>query len=186
MGLVYRGIHEKIALKARDYIKATALVETGTFRGETAFWAKDKFERVITLELSPTYYKISEELMKDTHNVLLILGDSRDWLGQVCIGRHNDPTVFWLDAHYSGITETNDPHGFVLLDELNIINNNFFGPHIIMVDDYYVINKRELAPHDKIMELLVDKGVNNRDVRVVDDIYFACHKLPEDFDTWKK
>lgn len=181
MGLVYASIHEKIALGARDYFNLTGLIETGTYFGDTALWASDKFERVATIEISPNFYKIAEDKLEGTHNVLMVLGSSRDWLGQVCRGRDNKPTLFWLDAHWIGDMEVLDPLGNPLLDEIRIINDNFFGTHVIMIDDYSL-----LGDSSPIINLLENKLNQNRQVRIMDDIYFAAPRIPEMFETWKK
>ncbi len=186
MGLVYKGIHEKIALKARDEFGLEALVETGTYKGETAFWAKDKFERVVTIELSPNLYEKSVQLIGEAHNVLMIQGDSREWLSSICRGRDNKPTLFWLDSHWTGDAERGDPKGCPLLDEIQIINETFFGIHVIMVDDYYTIKRLNWVNSDEIIRLLKDKANHDREVRIIDDIYFASHRIPEDFEEWKK
>lgn len=186
MGRVYYGIHQVMALKARDKFGLEALVETGTYSGETAFWASDKFERVVTIELSDIYYQVAAKKLEGTHNVLLIKGDSREWLGAVCVGRTHHPTLFWLDAHDSGEPETYDPNGPSVLDEIRIINESFFGPHVIMVDDYYALTNELKIEESIIREALINKKWHDRQVVVQEDVFFACQNLPQDFSTWIK
>lgn len=186
MGQVYKGIHEKIALLARDYYGLEALVETGSYMGDTALWASKHFKRVVTIELSPGLFRETEEKLNLTKNVLAILGDSREWLGPVCRGRGSQPTLFWLDAHWTGEMEFTDPKGCPLIDEIKVINECFHGNHVIMVDDYSALQQYKWADDNEIVKALEDNKNQNRQVRTVDDIYFACQRLPEDFDSWKK
>lgn len=186
MGQIYNGIHQKIALKARDEFGLEALVETGTFKGGTAIWAKDKFEKVITIEYSPNLYEDAVKAIGDAHNVLAIQGDSREWLPSICKGRDNKPTLFWLDSHVMNEATKKDPLGCPVLDEIRIINDNFFGIHVIMVDDYFAIKHNNWASSDYIISRLVDKTGHDRQVRIVDDIYFAAHRIPDDFEAWKE
>jgi hypothetical protein len=184
MGLIYGGIHEKIALKSKDLFGLTGMIETGTFLGETALWASNKFERVATIELNPEYYKVAERALDGTHNVLMISGDSREWLAPICRGRNNKPTLFWLDAHFYNGVDDLDPKGCPILDEIKIVNENFFGKHVIMVDDYTMLNR--WFESENIISLLRDIQGHDREVRIIDDIYFATTKIPEDFETWAK
>ena len=115
-----------------------------------------------------------------------ILGDSREWLAQICRGRDNKPTLFWLDAHYVP-GASSDIDKCPLIEEINIINKSFFGTHVIMVDDDLAITKiKHWETTADILRALQDRDGQNRDVRIVDDVYFATLKLPEDFDEWTK
>jgi hypothetical protein len=186
MGQIYNGIHQKIALKARDLFSLEVLVETGTYRGATALWAKDKFKKVATIELSPNLYKDAVNLVGNAPNVLMIQGDTRDWLPSICKEISEKPTLFWIDSHPMPEAEQKDPEGCPILDELNIINSNFFGTHVIMVDDYFAIELNHWADSGDIIRALEDKTSHDRKVRIIDDIYFAAPKIPDDFEEWKK
>lgn len=185
MGEIFAGVHQKIARNARDAFGLKAFVETGTYKGQSALWAKDKFERVITIEISPNFFKEAESVINNASNVLMILGDSREWLASVCRGRDNQPTLFWLDSHWIGDMQVQDPKGCPVIDEIRIINENFFGMHVIMVDDYAALSRLGWAKTDDVIRALVDRTGHDRQVRIMDDIYFAAHRIPEDFDTWK-
>jgi len=178
MGLIYKGIHQAVALKLRDEMNLRVLVETGTYKGDTVKWAIDKFDKVISMDIS---HEFVDRVAKDikANNVLLIHGDSRERLAPVCRGRHNEPTLFWLDAHWTGEKEYKDPLGMCpLLEEVTAINDNFFGAHAIMIDDYSLWVKPLL---DKLKVLLCDKGRSERDIAVTDDIVIACRHMPRAF-----
>jgi len=82
--------------------------------------------------------------------------------------------------------EAPDPKGCPVIDEIRIINENFFGNHVIMVDDYFLFSNNTWVKSEDIIRALEDKTGQRREIRIVDDIYFACPKIPEDFDTWTR
>ena len=88
----------------RDYATqfgTRVLVETGTFLGDTIFALRNQFEPDHIDRARPaTGCQARRRFAQDQH-VSILLGDSGQVLHDVL--RHLDrPTLFWLDAHYSG------------------------------------------------------------------------------------
>jgi len=179
VGKVYKGIHPVIALNLRDRLGLKTFVETGTYKGETVKWARGKFESIISIEISPEFlHRVGMELL-DARDVLLIGGDSRERLAPVCRGLHNAPVLFWLDAHWTGEPEYKDPKGHLpLLDEIDAINENYYGLHAIMIDDYSLWYKPVEA---LAFPKLVDFGRADRQVVILDDVVIACRHMPEEY-----
>lgn len=173
MGQVFPGIHPTVALHLKDTFGLKCFVETGTYMGNTVKWAIDNFDKVISIEITKAFHK---HVLNTVHspNLQLILGDSATKLAEVCASLNNEPTLFWLDAHWTGEKEYPLPYErFPLLDEISAINNNFSGVHAIMVDDYSLW----VAPRQKdIFPLL--RGTIGRQFAIVDDVVIACTDMP--------
>lgn len=169
MGLVYYGIHEEIALAMRDKYGLRTLVETGTWHGDTAKWAADKFETVFTIEIIEEYYKEAKECLSGT-GVICLHGDSREILpGYFPVGR--TPTLFWLDAHWTGHEDYKKEYGkCAALEEIAIINTSKL-PHVIMVDDYALFPRMMRITPKELIDALLNDG--QRKVTIEDDIFYA-------------
>jgi len=77
------------------------LVETGTYYGDMVEAMKNNFDRIYSIELSRELYEKAKKRFKDEQQIELINGDSAVELKKI-IDRLDQPTLFWLDGHYSG------------------------------------------------------------------------------------
>jgi len=108
-----------------------AIVETGTFRGNsTALFAATSLP-VYSAEIHPRYFSFSRSRFIRTPNVHIYHSDSRSFLRQLRDdGRvPKDDVFFYLDAHW----EDDLP----LREEVDIIFSTWANP-IIMIDDFQV------------------------------------------------
>ena len=134
MGIYSRGIPEQTALDLADKYSLTTFVETGTHVGKTALFAANWFNTVYTIESEPYYYDIAEANLQYKRNVALLFGSSQEVLPTV-VRRIVEPTLFWLDAHWSRDLKGQRP--FVVnpvLDEIAAIKQLIIN-HVIMIDD---------------------------------------------------
>lgn len=99
MGNTHPGAPKELVLRLARALDIRCFVETGTHRAETASWAADHFERVITIELSPFMHAISARALEGRRNVELLQGDSRTHLAR--LAPTLPPSIVWLDAHWS-------------------------------------------------------------------------------------
>ena len=102
MGLVHLGIPKDIVSQLGTMYQATAFVETGTFRGETARWAAEYFDTVHTIEKSEYLYKQYSLPLSSRENIHTHLGDSRDQLPDILDQLGEQRSIYWLDGHWSG------------------------------------------------------------------------------------
>ena len=168
MGLVYYGIHEEIALAMRDKYGLRALVETGTWKGDTAEWAAGEFKIVITIEIIEEYYKSAVERFSRT-SVVCLPGDSREVLPELAKGL--TPTLWWLDAHWTGHPDYKKEYGkCAVLEEIAIINTSKL-PHVIMVDDFSLFPSMMGITPKELIDALLNDG--QRKVTIEDDIFYA-------------
>jgi hypothetical protein len=79
------------------------LVETGTCDGYTVETCAPHFDSVHSMELAESYFKYSQRRVAHLKNVRLYQGDSRVILPLILDNVPNVPTLFWLDAHPSGV-----------------------------------------------------------------------------------
>lgn len=109
-------------------------VETGSYDGRTIQQALDVgFQRVISVEIDPTYAIICRGRFDMDPRVQVWEGDSVDKLWNM-IKDLDEPISYWLDAHIQ-----EDHYGKVkapLLQELDIISRQpFIHQSVIMIDD---------------------------------------------------
>jgi len=79
------------------------IVETGTFKGDSTKKMADKFDKVITIELDEKLYNETRKKLKNQgyNNIEFIMGDSGEIIQKIS-EEISEPTLFFLDAHWSG------------------------------------------------------------------------------------
>jgi hypothetical protein len=133
MGLGDFGLpQELVAFLAREFAIG-AFFETGTYYGESSLWASQRFAQVTTVERAPILYSIARVKLGRCPNVTMVFGDSRVVLEERLPTM--PPTLFWLDAHWSGgQTAGQDDDPCPLLDELRLIAPDL-DRHFVLIDD---------------------------------------------------
>lgn len=174
MGIVHPGLPPKLAKTARRAVGARTLVETGTNVGNSAALAARLFERVVTIEKDPTLHAAAREGHANLPNVEWMLGDSRDILPRLDL---SEPTVFWLDGHWSAGDTAGEGDECPLLDELATI-----GPeHAILIDDARLFIEPPPPPHDPdqwpTLEEVMD-ALRDREVVIREDVVVALPRRP--------
>jgi hypothetical protein len=112
----------------------SALVETGTYMGDTPWALRNILGEIHTIELSPTLCEIAKERFKSWPNIRVHEGDSTQVLPQL-LEKLNQPTLFWLDGHYSGGFTAHGDVSTPICDELRIIAGQCPVRFVILVDD---------------------------------------------------
>jgi hypothetical protein len=77
------------------------LIESGTFLGNTAMRASRRFDRVITIELSPEFHRQASQYLARRSNIECILGDSTKVLPEVLKRPDVADALVYLDGHFS-------------------------------------------------------------------------------------
>jgi len=117
-------------------------VETGTLNGESAIKLASIFERVDTYELSRLLALKSWWNLRAYRNVHLHVGDSRKLLRP-----STEPTLYWLDAHWSAGPTAGRTRECPLLDELAITSPGTVGDWYLIDDARMFVNPPP-PPHD--------------------------------------
>lgn len=147
MGLIHKGIPEKIARRLRDRYGLQNFVETGTHIGRTAHWAAHEFNQVISLEISPEYAQTARLNCKGLENVQIMRVDSREGL-RYALALVTTPALIWLDAHWGPDLSYPRPEAgeCPVLDELTQIAEDGRA-HVVLVDDAHLFFEAPPAPH---------------------------------------
>lgn len=145
-----------------------SMVETGTLYGHTAIHASRLFDQVYSIELNTNLHRNATKINRSISNIEFIHGDSGVEVTKLIEKLHH-PTVFFLDAHWSGDTtvnwESSRFSGFptdtshtgssasaptsveqVPLDkEINAILDKFPHEALIIIDDWQSVGKKDHA-----------------------------------------
>lgn len=108
-------------------------VETGTHHCWTLSAVHKQFDHSYSIELGDTYYQDAVKLFIGVNNVTLIHGDSAVELKKLVDQLPKSPTLFYLDAHYSG-GETVGQYNLPLRAELEAIFDSGI-PAFVVIDD---------------------------------------------------
>ena len=110
------GVPRELILKIKEAILCQDFVETGTFQGDTCFWAKKYFDNVYTIEISEEISKRTASKPDCPENIQFLVGDSKDVLPKI-VGELGANTIFWFDGHYSGPGTGGEEHECVARDD---------------------------------------------------------------------
>ena len=145
MGLINFGVPEEEIEFLKHIMKLDVFVEGGTYKGGTAKSMGEKFKKIFTIEKSNIMFEIAKDNLKDTNNITLLKGDTREHLDSII--RNNENILFWLDAHWSGGDTYGEEDECPLIEELNIIfkyNKNY----VILIDDARLFLAPPPYPHN--------------------------------------
>ena len=109
-------------------------VETGTYLGDTTYFAKDYFKTIYTIELSKELFNKAVYRFKDLENIKVIHGDSSQELPKL-LNNIYEKTLFWLDGHYCGNNTARALKDTPIMEELESIFKHKVKGHIILIDD---------------------------------------------------
>ncbi|MEG3845592.1 FkbM family methyltransferase [Microcoleus sp. herbarium19] len=178
MGTVRMGPPIEIIYKLKEVYGINNFIETGTYQGHTAYWASQLFEQVFTIEYSQHIYQKVTEKYGHIKNIDFLYGDTRTLL-QNTVSQLESPSLFWLDAHWSGGPTYGESDECPLLAEIEIINRSDC-EHFILIDDARLFLSPPPPPHSPqqwpdisaILNLL-NSAKNSRYIVIVDDVIMA-------------
>ena len=145
MGIVRMGMPTELVSKLQKAYNVQLFVETGTYQGNTALWAAEHFQTVITIEASPEIYAQVVATHSQVKNVKFLYGHSKEQLATL-VPSMNEPCIFWLDGHWCGGVSYGEEDECPLLEELLIINRSA-QDHFILIDDARLFLNPPPPPH---------------------------------------
>jgi hypothetical protein len=132
MGNIIQGIPTPLVLKLKQHAPILNFIETGTFKGNTARWAAQHFNKAVTIEINPQCYEEAKRNTSNLPNLEFLLGDSAALLPQV-VAKLEGRSLFWLDGHYSGAGTGGEVTECPILEELEALKN--LPDPLILIDD---------------------------------------------------
>lgn len=145
------------------------LIETGTYLGQTVDDLKNTFDKIYSIELDKTLYKNARKIFFKDKGVKIIQGDSAIILPDL-IKEVKTPTLFWLDAHYSGGITAKGTEETPILNELRSISKSKIKNHVILIDDARNFTGLYDYPTIKETKLFVSRYFPNYKIGIKNDI----------------
>ena len=153
---------------ASDF-RTQTLIETGTYLGDMVYAMKDRFQRIVSIELSDAFYRQANRRFAPYLNVEIRHGDSAEALATI-LSTVSSRCLFWLDGHYSaGLTargKTNTP----VLQEVQLIFGHTIKDHVILIDDGRCFDGTNDYPTLEELRELVKQTAHDYDFSVKQDV----------------
>ncbi|MBK9712997.1 MAG: hypothetical protein IPO81_17060 [Kouleothrix sp.] len=178
MGDIRQGPPEFLILHLLERYAIPNFVETGTFQGSTAAWASRHFKRVFTIEFAEPIYRQALATHGGLGNISFLYGHTREKLAEV-VAQLDAPSLFWLDAHWSGGQTYGAGDECPVLDEIAIIDQTR-ADSFILIDDARLFLAPPPRPHraEQWPDITAVIGRlsqrHDRYVAVVDDVVVAA------------
>lgn len=134
----------QFARDLRDRLGLTRAVETGTYRGSTARGLAGVFPAVVTIELSPDLADGARRALTDVPQVTVVQGHSVQRLAEERDSAQ--PTLFFLDGHWSGGQTGGADDECPVLEELRTIGAGH-PDDCFLVDDARLFASAPPPPH---------------------------------------
>jgi hypothetical protein len=125
--------------------KLSVLVETGTYKGEMVEALRPIFKTIYSIELSEKFAQRAKTYFRYCKNVTILQGDSGDVIGEL-IQKIDQPTLFWLDGHWSADQTARGKKTTPIIEELSHILNAVDLRHVILIDDARSFGRSEGYP----------------------------------------
>lgn len=145
------------------------LVETGTYMGEMVEALRESFGKVYSIELSEEFTQRARRYFRKRKNVKILQGDSGEVIGEL-LKEIDQPTLFWLDGHWSEDQTARGKKSTPIMEELDHILRAKDLRHVILIDDARPSGKSEDYPPIDELTTFVHSLRRNIDVFVEDDI----------------
>lgn len=172
---------QRIFTHSQKY-KLQTLVETGTYLGEMVSAMRYFFESIYSIELSEKLAKEAQELFKTKPSIQIIQGDSSIQLEKL-IPNLKQPTLFWLDGHYSGGQTALGNKECPILEELDaILQFKYKSESAILIDDARLFNGTNDYPTTKTIENWVAKNLPSHSSKIEYDAICILPKTSSDLD----
>lgn len=145
------------------------LVETGTYMGEMVEALRESFGKVYSIELSEEFTQRARRYFRKRKNVKILQGDSGEVIGEL-LKEIDQPTLFWLDGHWSEDQTARGKKSTPIMEELDHILRAKDLRHVILIDDARAFGKSEDYPTIDELTTFLHSLRRNIDVFVEDDI----------------
>lgn len=149
--------------------KSSIFVETGTYEGDTLDFLRIFFKRLFSVELDDRLFKNANDYFENSRNIEILHGDSAKLLPKI-LKELKEPTLFWLDAHYSGEGTARGDKDTPIMKELTNIKKNMKFKHVVLIDDARLFIGKDSYPKLKWFVAYIQKNWKDYKVEVKNDI----------------
>lgn len=162
-------VKQMIINEYREKYNYNILVETGTYLGDMVEAQKKHFKKIYSIELGSDLFEKAKNRFKNDKNVTIIQGDSGKVLPHI-LSNIDEPSIFWLDGHYSaGMTAKGDKE-CPIFEELDSIFKSKNMEHVFLIDDARCFTGEGDYPSIEALTEYI-KGKNNKyQVKILHDI----------------
>ena len=138
-----------------DRLELTELVETGTFNGLMVAGCRGSFVHIHSVELSREHAKDTTIRFAKFPHITIYQGNSAEVLPGI-LKTLVGPTLFWLDAHYSGGRSAKGPQDTPIMMELRAIFSQPPPRFAILIDDArHFVGKNDYPTVEEVRSLLL-------------------------------
>lgn len=131
--------------------KASIIVETGTYKGDSTEKMAAHFKHVHTIELGSELHEAAKQRFIHNKNVRLYQGDSAQVLPRI-IKQLKGKIVFFLDAHFSLFDTACGSENTPIISELEIIKKAGIKDSFIIIDDIRMFYKAPTTAGNTFIE----------------------------------
>jgi hypothetical protein len=121
-----------------QYMKNPSLevfIETGTYKGDMIYGALRRFKDIYSIELNENLYRRARKRFSGYPNVHILKGQSSEVLPKI-LKKISYPSLFWLDAHWSGGSTTRGDFQTPIMQEMQcILKHRKAVEHVVLIDD---------------------------------------------------
>jgi hypothetical protein len=129
-------------------------VETGVLFGEMLIAVRPYFDTLYGIELEPSLCAQARQRLANRAEIRIIEGDSGVELSAL-LPELTQPSLFWLDGHYSGGITAKGEIETPISSELDAILAHPVRGHVILIDDARCFNGTNDYPRLDALEILV-------------------------------
>jgi FkbM family methyltransferase len=147
MGALFFSLDPALVNALRRQLPLDVFVETGTYHADTTASVAPFFNRVYTVELSPTLCAQAAQKLSQFPHVRVIPGSSAEILRVLMPDCAASSTLFWLDAHWCGGDTGGASNECPVLAELAAIGK-LNETSVVLIDDARYFLGPPSAPHD--------------------------------------
>jgi len=141
---------------AREHGTRT-LIETGTYLGDMIDACSRELTRIISIELDRSLYECARERFAASPHIEIHCGDSADLLPEL-ITSLSEPSLFWLDGHYSAGITARGALTTPIMGELSSICEAPGDGHVILIDDARLfVGKDDYPTVDEVREFVLSR-----------------------------
>jgi len=158
---------QKIIIKIAQKERIKNFIETGTYIGETVKSVLPFFDNIYTIEINRKLYWYNKKKFRKNKNVKVILGNSYKRLQEI-LPKIKEPSLFWLDAHYSGGITSKSNELTPIKKEIKTILKFWKKNSVILIDDARLFCRKQGYPDiQRIRSIFKNKKVN---IKIKNDI----------------